>query len=59
MITDWGSVLTFQIFSEVAAVLAIMLKHATTELAQTIGALEGTHATKKTSFKIIPGENRK
>ena len=51
MITDKGSVFISQAISEVEAVLGITLKHATKKQAQTIGVLERTHATIKTSLK--------
>ena len=47
MVTDRGSVFISQVISEVAAVLSITLKHATTKHAKTIGVLERTQATKK------------
>ena len=59
IITDKGSVFVFQVIHEVAEILGIKLKHATTKHAQTIGVLERTHATIKTSLKIAPGEYRK
>ena len=44
--TEKGSVFISQVFSEMAAVLGILLKQATIEHAKTIGILERTHATK-------------
>ena len=52
MNTDKGTVFMSQVISEVAAVLGITLKIATTKHAQTIGVLERTHATIKTSLKM-------
>ena len=59
IITDKGSVFVSQVIHEVAEILGIDLKHATTKHAQTIGVLERAHATIKTSFKMASGEYRK
>ena len=59
IITDKGSVFVFQLIHEVAEILGIYLKHATTKHAQTIGVLEQAHATINTSLKMAPGEYRK
>ena len=58
IITDKGSVFVSQIIHEVAEILGINLKHATTKHAQTIGVLERAHATIKTSLKMASGEYR-
>ena len=58
IITDLGSVFVSQIVSEVAHILQIKLKHATVKHAQTIGILERTHASLKTSLKIATGQYR-
>ena len=47
-----------QVIKEVAGVLGITLKHATTEHAQTIGLLERSHPSIKQAFKIETGERR-
>ena len=47
-----------QIVSEVAHILQIKLKHATVKHAQTIGILERTHASLKTSLKLATGQYR-
>ena len=47
-ITDKGSVFVSQVIHEVAEILGINLKHATTKQAQTIGVIELAHATIKT-----------
>ena len=52
IITDKGSVFVSQVIHEVAEILGINLKHATTKHAQTIGVLERAHATIKTSLKM-------
>ena len=59
IITDKGSVFVSQVIHEVAEILGITLKHATTKHAQTIGVLERAHATIKTSLKMASGEYRK
>ena len=56
IITDKGRVFASQVIHEVAAILGIILKHVTTKHAQTIGVLEGAHATIKTSLKMASGE---
>ena len=59
IITDKGSVFVSQVIHEIAEILGINLKHATTKHAQTIGVLERAHATITTSLKIASGEYRK
>ena len=59
IITDRGSIFVFQVIHEVAEILGINLKPATTEHAQTLGVLERAHATIKTSLKMASGEYRK
>ena len=59
IITDKGSVFVSQVKHEVAEILGINLKYATTKHAQTIGVLERAHATIKTSSKMASGEYRK
>ena len=59
IITDKGNVFVSQVIHEVAEILGINLKHATTKHAQTIGVLERAHATIKTSLKMASGEYRK
>ena len=59
IITDKGSVFISQVIHEVAEILGINLKHATTKHSQTIGVLERAHATIKTSLKMASGEYRK
>ena len=59
IITDKGSVFISQVIHEVAEILGIYLKHATTKHAQTMGVLERAHATIKTSLKMASGEYRK
>ena len=59
IITDKGNVFVSQVIHEVAEILGINLKHATTKHAQTIGVLERAHATIKSSLKMESGEYRK
>ena len=59
IMTDKGSVFVSQVIHEVAEILGINLKHATTKHAQTIGVPEWSHATIKTSLKMASGEYRK
>ena len=53
-----GSQFNSQDTKEIAAVLNIELKHATTKHAQTIGLLERTHASVKAHLKAATGEFR-
>ena len=59
IITDKGSVFVSQVIHEVAEILGIKLRHATTKHAQTIGVPERALATIKTSSKMASGEYRK
>ena len=59
IITFKGSVFVSQVIHEVAEILGINLKHATTKHEQTIGVLERAYATIKTSLKMASGEYRK
>ena len=58
IITDKRSVFVSQVIHEVAELLGLDLKHATTKHAQTIEALERAHATIKTSWQKASGEYR-
>ena len=49
----------FQVLQEVAELLGLNLKHATTKHAQTIGVLEWAYATVKAFLKTASGEQRK
>ena len=57
-ITDRGSVSVSQVIHEVAEILGIKLKHATTKPSQTIWALERANTTIKNSLKMASGEYR-
>ena len=56
LIRDKGSAFTSTISAEVAKILGITLKCATTKHPQTIGKLERTHASLKTNLKMASGE---
>ena len=58
LISDKGTAFTSHVIKEVAGVLGITLKHATTKHAQTIGLLEQSHASIKQALKIETGERR-
>ena len=58
LISDKCTAFTSDVIKEVAGVLDITLKHATTKHAQTIGLLERSHASIKQSLKIETGERR-
>ena len=58
LISDKGTASMSLVIREVAGVLGITLKHATTKHAQTIGILERSHASIKQALKIETGEWR-
>ena len=58
LISDKGTAFTSHVIKEVAGVLGITLRHATTKHAQTIGLLERSHASIKQALKIETGERR-
>ena len=58
LISDKSTAFTSTVIKEVAGVLGITLKHATTKHAQTIGLLERSHASIKQALKIETGERR-
>ena len=58
LISDKVTAFTSHVIKEVAGVLGITLKHATTKHAQTIGLLERSHMSIKQSLKIETGERR-
>ena len=58
LISDKGAAFTSQVIKEVAGVLGITLKRATTKQAQKIGLLERSHASIKQALKIETGERR-
>ena len=58
LISGKGTAFTSHVIREVAGVLGITLKHATTKHAQTIRLLERSHASIKQALKIETGERR-
>ena len=58
LISDKATAFTSTVIKEVAGILGITLKHATTKHAQTIGLLERFHASIKEALKIETGERR-
>ena len=58
LISDKGTAFMSHVTKEVAGVLGITLKHATTKHAQTIGLVERSHASIKQALKIETGELR-
>ena len=58
LISDEGTAFTSHVIKEVAGVLGVTLKHATTKHAQTIGLLERSHASIKKALKVETGERR-
>ena len=58
LISDEGTAFMSQVIKEVAGVLGITLKHATTKHAQTFGLLERSHMSIKQALKIETGERR-
>ena len=58
LISNKGSAFLSQVIKEVAGVLGITLKHATTKHAQTIGLLERSYASIKEALNIETGERR-
>ena len=59
LITDKGTAFTSRVVEEVAKILGITLKSATTKHPQTIGILERTHASFKGNLKMASGEYRR
>ena len=55
LITDKGSAFTSKLVAEIAQILGIQIRCATTKHPQTIGKLEGTHASLKTNLKMASG----
>ena len=59
LITDKGTAFTPKLFAEVAQLLGIQMKCATTKHPQTIGKLVRTHASLKTNLKMASGDYRR
>ena len=58
ILTDKGSQFRSDVVNQITQTLDIRISHASTKHAQTIGILERTHASLKTSLKISTGERR-
>ena len=58
ILTDKGSQFRSKVVNRIAQTLDIRIIHASTKHAQTIGILERTHASLKTSLKMSTGEKR-
>ena len=58
LISVKGTAFMSHVIKEVAGVLGITLKHATTKHAQTIGLLERSHTSIKQALKVETGERR-
>ena len=58
ILTDEGSQFRSEVVNQIAQTLDIRISHASTKHAPTIGILERTHASLKTSLKISTGERR-
>ena len=58
ILTDKGSQFRSDVVNQIAQTLDIRISHASTKHAQTIGILERTHASLKTSLKKSTGERR-
>ena len=58
LISDKGTAFKSHVIKEVAGILGITLKHATTKHTRTIGLLERSHASIKQALKIETGERR-
>ena len=59
LITDKGTAFTSRLVEEVAKMLGIQIKCATTKQPKTIGKLERTHASLKSNLKMASGEYRR
>ena len=59
LITDKGTAFTSRLVAEVAQILGIRIKCATTKDPHTIGKLERTHASLKTNLKMASGDYRR
>ena len=58
ILTDKGSQFRSEVVNQIAQTLDIRISYASTKHVQTIGILERTHASLKTSLKISTGERR-
>ena len=58
IISDEGSAFVSHVIKEVAGVLDLTSKHATTKHARTVGLLERSHSSIKQTLKVETGERR-
>ena len=59
LITDKGSAFTSKLVAEIAQIMGIQIRCATTKHTQTIRKLKRTHASLKTNLKIASGNYRR
>ena len=59
LITDKGTAFTSKLVTEIAQILGIQVKCATTKHPQTIGILKRTHASFKTNLRMTSGDYRR
>ena len=59
LITDKGTIFTSRLVDEIAKILGIQIRSATTKHPQTIGKLERTHVSLKCNLKMASGEYRR
>ena len=59
LLTDKRTAFTSKLNAEIAQILEIQVKCATTKHPQTIGKLERTHASLKTNLKMASGDYRR
>ena len=59
LITDKWTAFTAKLVAEVAQILGIQIKCATTKHPQTIGKLERTHGSLETNLKMASGDYRR
>ena len=58
ILSDKGSQFRSEVVAEITQILETKSSHASTKHAQTIGILEGTHASIKTALELSTGERR-
>ena len=58
ILTDKGSQFRSEVVNQISQTLELRISHASTKHDQTIGILERTHASLKTSLKKLTGERR-
>ena len=58
ILSEKGSQFRSEVVAEITQILEIQISHASTKHAQTMGILQRTHASIKTTLKISTGERR-